>query len=150
MFTRCNAVNSFLKNIYYMFCIQTHVLSDVGLHCIVEDYILIVDFFHNTAHSWRKKQNQQVESCVGLCSVMDHPIPALTAPFSPGVLYILHTYRCTVQVSARVCRAHSQVFFLMCSHSNMTPGADQSCCLRGSGWGQLLRCLLPFLRGCFT
>jgi hypothetical protein len=41
MFTRRDAVNSFLKkNIYYMFCIQTHVLSDVGLHCIVEDYIL--------------------------------------------------------------------------------------------------------------
>lgn len=41
-------------------------------------------------------------------------------------------------VSAWVCRADFQVFFLMCFHSNMTPGADQSCCLRGSGWGTAL------------
>lgn len=47
-------------------------------------------------------------------------------------------------VSAWVCRADFQVFFLMCFHSNMTPGADQSCCLRGSGWGTALAKPLAF------
>lgn len=51
-----------------------------------------------------------------------------------------------MQVSAWVCRADSQVFFLTCSHSNMTPGADQSCCLRGSGWGTALVMPLAFPR----
>lgn len=72
--------------------------------------------------------------------------PSFNRPlFSPGcVIYILYIYRCTVQVSAWVCRADSQVFFLTCSHSNMTPGADQSCCLRGSGWGTALAMPLAF------
>lgn len=86
----------------------------------------------------------------GISSVMDHPIQALTAPILIWLCYILYIdiYRYIQMysklVSAWVCRADFQVFFLMCFHSNMTPGADQSCCLRGSGWGTALAKPLAF------
>lgn len=106
-----------------------------------------MDFFHNTVHSWRKKQNQQVESYLGHLICNGPPNPSFNRPpLLPWLCYI-YIYRCTVQVSAWVCRADFQVSFLMCSHSNMTPGADQSCGLRGSGWGTALAMPLAFPKG---
>lgn len=61
MFTRNNVVNSFLKNIYYMCCIQIHVLSDVGLHCsIVEEYVLSsgLPFITQYTHGERTKMSR--------------------------------------------------------------------------------------------
>lgn len=101
-----------------------------------------------------RNKTSRLRAVWGIWSVMDHPIQALTAPLLIWLCYILYIdiYKQVYSklVSARVCRADFQVFFLMCFHSNMTTGADQSCCLRGSGGGQLLWSLLPFLRGCFT
>lgn len=75
--------------------------------------------------------------------------PSFNCPYSHlVVLYIIYRYiyiqMYSKLVSAWVCRADFQVFFLMCFHSNMTPGADQSCCLRGSGWGTALAKPLAF------
>lgn len=107
-----------------------------------------MDFFHTTVHSWRKKQNQQVESCLGHLICNGPSNPSFNRPlFSSGCviyIYIIYIQVYSKLVSARVCRADFQVFFLMCFHSNTTPGADQSCCLRGSGWGTALAKPLAF------
>lgn len=103
-------------------------------------------FILQFTHGERNKTSR-LRAVWGIWSVMDHPIQALTAPSSHLVvlyIYIIYIQVYSKLVSARVCRADFQVFFLMCFHSNTTPGADQSCCLRGSGWGTALAKPLAF------
>jgi hypothetical protein len=93
--------------------IQIHVLSDVGLHCIVEEYILSSGLPFVTVHTWRKSKSQQVESCLGhlICSIPSNP--SFNCPlFSSGyVIYIIYIQAYDKLVSTQVCRADLQVFF---------------------------------------
>lgn len=105
MFTRRNAVNSFLRNIYYMFCIQSRILSDVGVHYIVEDYILSSGPLLQHSSLMEKETNQQVESCLGhlTCNGPSNPsfIQRNSGMSMKGTLPTLHletqsTGRCSV------------------------------------------------------
>ncbi|EDL94205.1 rCG63256 [Rattus norvegicus] len=88
MFTRRNAVNSFLRNIYYMFCIQSRILSDVGVHYIVEDYILSSGPLLQHSSLMEKETNQQVESCLGHLTCNGPSNPSFNRPlFSPACVY---------------------------------------------------------------
>lgn len=107
-----------------------------------------MDFFHTTVHSWRKKQNQQVESCLGHLICNGPSNPSFNRPlFSSGCviyIYILYIYRCTVNWSVPGSAEQTSRCSFWCVSSNTTPGADQSCCLRGSGWGTALAKPLAF------
>lgn len=81
---------------------QIHVLSDLGLHCIVEEYILssgllfIIQFTHGD-----RTETSRLRAVWGIWSVMYHPVQALTAPSSHLVMLyiIIYIYRCTVNWS---------------------------------------------------
>lgn len=151
MFTRCNAVNSFLRNIYYMFCIQSRILSDVGVHYIVEDYILSSGPLSQHSSLMEKETNQQVESCLGHSICNGPSNPSFNRPlFCPGcVISIIYTgvqCRSVLGSAEQIPRCSFwRVPIAIWPQVLTSPVVSE-----GQVGGQLLWCLLPFLGGCFT